>query len=465
VRRFTAVVRVGRSGAGVDGAGAGSRENRSSRVTEVASLALQAGSGSVSQSWVSRQLRITALLAIALIGVAAPSLAMAASGGLSIVSSPNAGEMSELNGVGCATASQCWAVGVYFPGGEDTHIRTLIERYRHGAWQIVGSPNATSSQSEGYDLLHSVACTSKRNCWAVGESHLAPEDSVALIEHYDGKVWGLASPAVSIRQKETALSAVTCLSESDCWAVGRVVVTGAAGNETLIEHYDGKSWSEVSSANMTGESSTQALAGVACTRTTSTSDDCWAVGTYATLCPLTSGKLCFRNLIEHYDGSTWSIVTSPNGSPNGNPYSYQLNGVACATASYCVAAGVAAEGLGSFGYTVIERYDGSAWSGVSGLGQNGTEDRINAVSCSTRKSCVAVGSRPNEENTLVEQNSGGGAWMVMASPNEGSINSPLPINVLNGVTCIRTCFAVGRSGQWHERGTRTLIEQGPTQRR
>ena len=41
-------------------------------------------------------------------------------------------------------------------------------------------------------------------------------------------------------------------------------------------------------------------------------------------------------LIEHWNGISWSIVTSPNNGTSG----LQLNGVTCASASDCWAVGM-----------------------------------------------------------------------------------------------------------------------------
>ena len=38
--------------------------------------------------------------------------------------------------------------------------------------------------------------------------------------------------------------------------------------------------------------------------------DCWAVGYYI----YSSGVYIYQTLIEHWDGTSWAIVTSPNTS-------------------------------------------------------------------------------------------------------------------------------------------------------
>jgi hypothetical protein len=61
---------------------------------------------------------------------------------------------------------------------------------------------------------------------------------------------------------------------------------------------------------------------------------------------------------ELWDGAHWHTLTTPTGSPGF----YELFGVSCVTASDCWAVGgIPGVNAGS----LIERWDGSAWSIVS----------------------------------------------------------------------------------------------------
>src|SRR5207245_11156062 len=76
----------------------------------------------------------------------------------------------------------------------------------------------------------------------------------------------------------STLYGVTCASASDCWAIGddqTYVHDFQTPNQTLTEHWDGTSWSIVSSPNV-GTNHYNYLAGVTC----ASASDCWAVGTY-----------------------------------------------------------------------------------------------------------------------------------------------------------------------------------------
>src|SRR5207248_3737018 len=114
---------------------------------------------------------------------------------------------------------------------------------------------------------------------------------------------------------------VTCTSASDCWAVGYYVIPGHGG-KTLIEHWNGTAWSIVTSPNGS-TTRDNSLSGVTCASVS----NCWAVGYYY------NGSNP-QTLIEHWNGTAWSIVTSPNATQND-----ELSGVSCASASDCWAVG------------------------------------------------------------------------------------------------------------------------------
>ena len=68
---------------------------------------------------------------------------------------------------------------------------------------------------------------------------------------------------------------MTCVSASDCWAVGYYYDGTTSIYQTLIERWDGTSWAIVTSPN-TSATQNNYLNGVTCT----SASDCWAVGYY-----------------------------------------------------------------------------------------------------------------------------------------------------------------------------------------
>ncbi len=348
----------------------------------------------------------------------------------SIVTSANtsSSQNNGLNDVTCVSANDCWAVGSYT--NSNNQSQTLIEHYDGTAWSIVDSPNTSPLRP---NVLNGVTCVSANNCWAVGDS--LTQDALGdlfdqtLIEHYDGTTWSIVtSPNVSSNQVNI-LNDVTCTSATDCWAVGSfyVMVGIVVNSQTLVEHYDGMLWSIAVSPNNpptgTGASLWNVLTSVTCP----SANNCWAVGYYY------NGTV-YQTLVEQYAGTAWSIVTSPNSrSSQWN----QLSHVTCASTTTCWAAGFV-----STGQTLTEKYDGTAWSLVTPKADTSQPGVLYGVACANATDCWAVGNKSSQ--TLTEHYDGtacsGTAWTVASSPNNGSGQ-----NVLNGVTCVSgtNCWAVG----------------------
>src|SRR5205814_1373926 len=173
------------------------------------------------------------------------------------------------------------------------------------AWSIVTSPNTSATHE---NVLSGVTCTSASDCWAVGYVYTGffpPQGAQTLVEHWNGAAWSIVrSPNTSATQ-DNYLSGVTCTSASDCWAVGDYVIPNDNGfyYSTLVEHWNGAAWSFVTSPN-TSTTQPNRLYGVTC----SSASDCWAVGGYW------DDANVSHTLTEHWNGTAWSIVTSPNTS-------------------------------------------------------------------------------------------------------------------------------------------------------
>ncbi len=300
-----------------------------------------------------------------------------------------------VNGVSCVSSSDCTAVG-YTNNG--TFDQTLVEHWDGTAWRPVTSPNASSNDNQ----LVAVSCSSSSDCTAVG-SYSNGTIYQTLVEQWDGTAWTiLTSPNVSTTVSVLLLG-VTCTSASDCTAVGKYFPSAGSGDtQPVIEHWDGASWSISSSPTPPGPD--YWLDGVTCV----SASDCTAVGGYED-----------ATLIEHWDGMAWSIVSSPTTAVIG-PNEW-LTSVSCASASDCIAVG--------FESTV--HWDGTAWTLVSTLG---TTTALEGVACTSAANCTAVGIEGGQ--SLVEQWNAS-TWAVVTSPTFGG--------PLDGISCISAsdCTAVG----------------------
>jgi hypothetical protein len=94
---------------------------------------------------------------------------------------------------------------------------------------------------------------------------------------------------------------IDAISANDVWSVGAFYYTNTIDYKTLTEHWNGSAWSHISSPNT--ETGQNYLKGVSAME----SDYVWAVG---------SGDS--QTLTERWDGTEWSIVSSPNEGSSGN---------------------------------------------------------------------------------------------------------------------------------------------------
>src|SRR5436190_4900388 len=124
----------------------------------------------------------------------------------------------------------------------------------------------------------------------------------------------------------------------------------------LIEHWDGTEWQVVASPNI--QAANHYLYGV----TAVAPNDAWGVGLYE---PQGGGN---RTLILHWDGISWSIVPSPS------PATYSgLYAVAAASATDVWAVGYYF--TESTQRTLIEHWDGKSW-GILPSGKVGTSRNL-----------------------------------------------------------------------------------------
>jgi hypothetical protein len=358
--------------------------------------------------------------------------------GWSLITSANtsATQQNFLNDVTCASASDCWSVGYYNNGSV---AQTLIEHWNGTSWSIVPSPNTSPTQN---NYLFGVTCTSAANCLAAVYYYTGSSVAQTLIERWNGTSWSIVLSNNTSLTQNNYLFGVTCASAANCWAVGYFFNGGS--NQALIERWDGTSWAIAASPSAAGS-----LYGVTC----SSVSQCWAVGAFF------PGSHA-QTLIERWDGTSWASVSSANSSSTQDNY---LTGVTCASASDCWAVGYYdPTGTGDVGLPIIERLNGppsNSWSIFTSPNIGITY--LTGVTCASSSECWAVGYGidPDASNptyyTLIEQWNGS-SWQFVGSPNKPNDN------YLSGVACASAsqCWAVGNSS-YYQAGphSQTLIEE------
>lgn len=275
----------------------------------------------------------------------------------SIVPSPNpgTGATAYLNGVAAVSANDVWSVGyAYSP-----QRRTLIEHWDGTQWTIVISPNVGN-----YSVLQAVAVVSATDVWAVGYTQPSG-GSATLTLHYDGTQWSIV-PSANSNLDTNKLYAVSALSSSDVWAVGAESI-GGFPNNILIEHWNGAAWYVLQAPYGGIDSKLYSVSAVA-------PNDVWAVGE----------AMEARTLIMHYDGSHWDFSYSPDLQ------NATLKSVNALSATDVWAAGYYRASNGSF-QSLIEHWNGTNWSIVPGPNPLDQHNRFNGLAPVDTHDLWAVG--------------------------------------------------------------------------
>ncbi|MGA8746024.1 MAG: hypothetical protein WB507_09180, partial [Solirubrobacterales bacterium] len=213
------------------------------------------------------------------------------------LSTPTSGEstLTEIRDVSCTSSQFCMAAGWF-----DTHsgYKLLTEIWNGSSWSLQVRP-------EEYGYLYGVTCVSAEFCLAVGGDFYLPK-----AQAWNGTTWTGLSTAKLTGLSGGDFSAVSCVSTTDCVAVG----DGSSELEThpavtLGETWNGVAWT-MQTTPRESERARNELTGVACVDLAA----CTAVG-------MTKAQGPPRSIVESrptpYATSTFSSTFGSEGSGNG----------------------------------------------------------------------------------------------------------------------------------------------------
>jgi hypothetical protein len=211
---------------------------------------------------------------------------------------------------------------------------------------------------------------------------------------------------------QSMLNGVSASSPSDAWAVGSSCCPGRRfGFGTLTEHWNGSTWTTVPSPD------TRLFDDLLNAVVASSPTNAWAVGEIKQ-----SGYRSGNPLILHWNGAGWQNVAAPAG----------VTGELLA-ASRDRTGGIWAVGDDHHGKAVIVRCGGAGCAQVP-VPQAGAVNRLRGVKAFGPSDAWAVGDRGAD--TLV-MHWNGAAWSVVPSPNPDPFS-----NILNAVA------VSSRGGVW-----------------
>jgi hypothetical protein len=312
--------------------------------------------------------------------------------------------------VSCSSASNCTAVGWVADGTGG--LAPLVERWGGTDWTIQSAPAPATPPSS---YLLGVSCTSDASCVAVGNSDSGLSTAqTALTEVWNGTSWTLEPIEAPSGSTSTSLQSVSCVSPTDCTAVGEWVGPGIVVHP-LAEHWNGSAWTESPMSDPMNGSTDNPLTAVSC----AASNACAAIG-YSVL-PGESPSYS-----EIWDGSDWTVEEMP--MPD-----LLFADVSCPTATECTAVAGQTE-------TAAQGWDGSSWTARDPANPlDGSNSSFRGVSCPGPSVCIAVGTYSPDGGDLfvpLAESWVGGDWAVQPVPGDGRLSS---------VSCVTqsSCMAVG----------------------
>jgi hypothetical protein len=254
---------------------------------------------------------------------------------------------------------------------------------------------------------------------AVGPSALAaPVHASAALSR------GRDLPRASTAAAGENLLGVSAASATDAWAVGYKCSNAVCSEPdltygTLTEHWNGTTWSTVASPN---PDSSDQLTGVSAVSAT----DAWAVG----------NAVSGGTFILHWNGSKWSTTPDPVAGSI-----YFLDGVTAISATDAWAVGEYDE---VSELTLILHWNGSKWSQVASPSPT-TLNQLYSVSAASATDAWAVGRDfpgSGSPYTNLTEHWNGSKWSEVASPSPGALT-----NALFGVSTLTpaNAWAVGES--------------------
>jgi hypothetical protein len=268
---------------------------------------------------------------------------------------------------------------------------------------------------------------------AAGSARLAAAALVAAAMTGASPAMASAAPCVALTAGQPPspdpdnnfLNGVAVLSPCDAWAVGD---DGGAAPLTLIEHWDGAGWKQVTSPNFPGGAQ---LAGASA----ASARQVWAVGD-------TLSGTAEKALILDWNGTSWQQFKRVNLNPAAQ--STQLSAVATSSASNGWAVGQ--ELTGGRRLALALRWNGTAWTQAKTPSPPaGTDANLSGVTVTSPRNAWAVGAlqQPNGPAHALILHWTGSTWKKMGAPNPGGAARATFLSAVVA-TSARNAWAVGR---------------------
>jgi hypothetical protein len=253
---------------------------------------------------------------------------------------------SFLQGVVDISPTLAWAAGNVTDGA---HAGQVIEQWNGTKWSLFPAPKFGKKDQAN---VFAMTSSSANDVWAIGSLvNLGTGLVSPLFEHWNGTAW----TATTGESSNDFLFGASADATNDAWAVGFNVSDSIT---TSAMHWDGTNWKRVATPNV-GEGTNKLNAVLALAP-----NDVWAVGFSTPVAP--PKQAATLTLIEHFDGASWTVVPSPKVGPNSVNQSNRLLGLTANSANdiWAFGSNFAADGSGHQ-MTLLLHWDGTSWTVAS----------------------------------------------------------------------------------------------------
>ena len=221
-----------------------------------------------------------------------------------------AGALSSLQAI---ASTNVWAVG-WYSDTKNSMQYPLAEHWDGQSWLFVPTPDDVQDHRLlGAITFSGLATLSSENLWAVGKTELpSVNTSRTLVEHWNGSRWQVVDTPMPSSAAKSYPQHIFAVTAQNLWMMGYWYSPKTSTKYPLLLHWDGQGW------HIATPPSLQTTSGVFFAGTAVAAHDLWVVGSSGSVfAPApSSGTIDSHTLIEHWDGTRWSTVPSPNpGQP------------------------------------------------------------------------------------------------------------------------------------------------------
>jgi len=374
---------------------------------------------------------------------AGPARTIAAPAGLRSAASGADLFIDTLSKISCGSAKACLAIGLHdnYGSGADAPI---AEAWNGEAWRSVAVPEPKGALA-GDTVLSAVSCKSATSCLVVGNYYTTDNYLPYALTWNGTSLRPAPGPIAPKNGLGVTMDALSCATARSCVAVG-------LSSQLTVETWNGAKWALRTAAlpGETGGGLDDEPMAISCRSATS----CVFAGQ-----AYVSGDDS-RTLLDAWNGRAFTPMKTAASADTSR---FSLGDVSCFSARSCVAAGLVPNAAGDnwIGSTLV--WNGKSWTASKVAWPKGTvQAYLFGVSCTSAKSCVAVGTAGTASSVrAVALSFNGTTWTRQNVPGPGNGKS----STLSDVSCPKAddCVAIGEIGDFNlDTATATPPQLGGT---